>query len=396
MAPAEDTLVDPSIEVGADPPFEAATTSSGDRPVIHLDPGFLYGVTWGRNGGHGPGLELSVPVWIGGDSPIGGGPYLQGHWFRDTPRLSYGLELFAYGLGLEVGWSTGETGDADRNGVHLGPFVSAGILHLAGRFVIPVQGAAGEAGFVCGLKLPIPVYGEWRFGVPHGRPLRVAGRPVRAPIVLGARGHQSTGLDASTRAALVAAWLEDARMEHASVAAFRQIETELRALGAPSALIHGARAAAADERDHARRCLEIVSALVGRAVFLAPIAVPPTLPDRLRLATESLREGSVGEAVAAEEAARAADRAHGPVRNHLQVIARDEARHAELSRAIVAWAVATGGDSVRRSTQAARDALPNSVPPRPEPEGTVATRFGRPGVAIQRAAYASVIGRRRC
>ncbi len=73
-----------------------------------------------------------------------------------------------------------------------------------------------------------------------------------------------------------------------------------------------------------------------------------------RLAVSTLKEGCIGETVAAVIAAEQLARATDPaVRAALAGIAADEARHAELAWRTVAWAMDTGGPAVREAVDAA-------------------------------------------
>ena len=126
--------------------------------------------------------------------------------------------------------------------------------------------------------------------------------------------------------------------------------------------------AALDEIEHARLSFALASGYAGEAVAPGPfplggeIHVGPRLAD---LAASTVREGCVGETlaavVAAEQLARATDPA---VRAALARIAEDEARHAELAWKTVAWAVREGGGEVRAAVeQAFRAALGGGVAP---------------------------------
>ncbi len=61
------------------------------------------------------------------------------------------------------------------------------------------------------------------------------------------------------RAALGAAWLRNALMEHASVAALARFTLELLAVGAPADLIRDSNAAASDETRHAELCFALAA-----------------------------------------------------------------------------------------------------------------------------------------
>lgn len=268
--------------------------------------------------------------------------------------------------------------------------MSLGFLSIAGRFVVPVS---GEAGLCLGVKVPFPVVGELNIlphGMGHGRPLRRDGRPVRSNLRVGRR-RPMVRMALAERLALLGAWLEDAQAEHASVATLLQLERHLAAGGAPDALLQEARRAAADEADHARRCFAVVGALLGREIAAAPIAPGDTPPPSLtELAVDSLREGCLGEGVAAEQRRRAMTQAAEAIPAHLAVMSHGEARHAALAERVIAWACDTGGPAVRDAVASARAALPPTDTPRPEPD---APRWGRLSAEGQAAAYAKVRAR---
>jgi hypothetical protein len=159
------------------------------------------------------------------------------------------------------------------------------------------------------------------------------------------------GLEPEARAALAGAWAEDGLREHASVASFSRFALDLLAMGAPAALVELAQRAALDEIRHSRLCFALASAYAGEA--LGPGPFPLGAGVRLatcltELAASTVKEGCVGETVAAvmasEQLARATDPA---VRAVLARIAADEARHAELAWRAVAWAMSAGGEEVR-------------------------------------------------
>jgi hypothetical protein len=394
---ASKSLWRPTLGVGlAALPLLAAPAAQAD-PAVLVSGGFLLTGSLGTHNGNGPGFEVTLPIFPDGHDPTGFGPLFQMSWLGDDrARRVYGMELIHLIGGLELAWSDRLIQGQSVQGVHLGPFVSLGFVSLGLRFVVPTQGDAFEAGLSLALKLPVPVYGDPRFlqfGA-HGRPLREGGRPVRAPVLVGARSPAARGPSPGQRRALAAAWLEDAQEEHASVATFERLALMLAAHGAPEALVRLARQAAVEEADHARRCFEVAGALLGRRLHAAPIPVPQGPPDDLRtLAVEGLAEGELGEAVAAQCAEIAADSASGAVRTHLRIIARDEARHAALSGLVRRWAEGVGGLEVRRAVSAARADLPQSVPPRAEPEGAVARRWGRLPARQQAEVFARVRAR---
>lgn len=154
-------------------------------------------------------------------------------------------------------------------------------------------------------------------------------------------------------------WALEGAAEHASVAAFARLSLELMALGAPADLVDGAHAAAREEIRHATLAYGLASAFAGERVGPGPlVASPSSRPDLVTFAIACFDDGCVGETVAALEAARARELASPPsVKQALDVIAEDEARHAELSWRIVAWALAEGGTPVRERLRERVEAL---------------------------------------
>jgi hypothetical protein len=130
-----------------------------------------------------------------------------------------------------------------------------------------------------------------------------------------------------------------ARLEGAAVFAFRTVERELIAYGAPESLIARARSAQRDEtRHHAA-----MSGLAARfGAHLSPIEVEDAgVRPLVEVALENAVEGCVretwGAAVAVFQGECAEDRA---VRRAMRSIAIDEGEHASLGWAIDAWASA--------------------------------------------------------
>lgn len=141
-------------------------------------------------------------------------------------------------------------------------------------------------------------------------------------------------LDAPTRAALAAAWLDDAYAEHASIAAFTRVSMQLIAVAAPPELLEGAHRAALDEVRHARLCFTLASMYGARWEApgpIAPDAIRHATCRRVSLAREALLEGCLGEGVAAAIARASRDTAEDPaVMGALATIADDEARHCRV------------------------------------------------------------------
>jgi hypothetical protein len=208
----------------------------------------------------------------------------------------------------------------------------------------------------------------------RGRAARVAGQ-VRmagvAPQSPWAAGWapEVASLPAALRRRLAAAWLADARMEHASIAAFSRLSLQLMALGAPPRLLAAVHAAALDEVTHAQITFALASACAGTA--LGPAAFADAAEMRAvgglaELARETLLDGCIGETVAACEAGEAARCASDPVvAAALRRIAADETRHAELAWAILAWCVDAGGPRLAALVQAEVQAVAGELAAEP-------------------------------
>ncbi|MFZ6179125.1 hypothetical protein [Nannocystis pusilla] len=165
------------------------------------------------------------------------------------------------------------------------------------------------------------------------------------------------GLTARERGALAAEWVEDGLAEHASVAAFARFALQLLALGAPAALVEAAQQAMADEIAHARLCFGLAAAYGGAPQGPSPLPLAGALAgvdDLVAVTVATLREGCIGETLAALQAEAALAGAQEPaVREALAQIAADELRHAELAWRFVAWALERGGPEVHAACAAA-------------------------------------------
>jgi hypothetical protein len=194
------------------------------------------------------------------------------------------------------------------------------------------------------------------------------------PQCTGTVGRRPRGLrDAPARASkdAVGAWLaECARLEAASVRAFRDLRAELASLGAPRSLVARAGESARDEVRHARvmsRLARARGATPARATATAT-ATKSTTPTTTRaarlaeLARDNAVEGCVretfGAVVATWQSMHATD---ARVARAMKAIARDETRHAALAWAIASWLDgeldARSRAEVRRATSRALDAL---------------------------------------
>jgi hypothetical protein len=155
---------------------------------------------------------------------------------------------------------------------------------------------------------------------------------------------------------LGATFAEIARLEAASVIAFRTLARELAFHRAPKRLVRAAERAARDEIRHARA----MSALARRhgARVVADEIAAPSMRDLETIARENAVEGCVHETWGALLAHRQSTEAVDPVvRAVMKRVARDETRHAALGWQVAAWANARLDRSARdRVARARREA----------------------------------------
>jgi hypothetical protein len=226
-----------------------------------------------------------------------------------------------------------------------------------------------------------------------GRPFTAAGRALVA--ALEPRGDWSRHVDVRAQAlsldvrrVLADGWAQDGRYEHASIASFARFTLDLLAIGAPAELVRRAQEAMRDEIRHAELCFGVASALADEPIGPGPLPTEGALDGRDRIAVLEavVREGCVGETIAALLAGAARDQASDAgVIEALEQIARDEARHAELAWSTVAWALGAAGpdrdamaialgrafDAAAPSPEVAVHPTPAAVPP------AAARAFGR-------------------
>ncbi len=214
------------------------------------------------------------------------------------------------------------------------------------------------------------------------------GRPQRdaAGGRVESMATRSTALDGGQHA-LANDWQANAQMEYESVPAFLQLASELRALGAPEALVHRALAAAGDELVHTRVCSEVAEHFSGKSVELSVprVQARPALRGAeglCRLAVESWLDGCLGEGLAAELALDESQfHAEQCVRTAQQVITVDERRHADLAWDLVAWCLRVASD---QAFVTIREALKSAIDQRMLPPVTQASNDGRRKVIAER------------
>lgn len=214
-----------------------------------------------------------------------------------------------------------------------------------------------------------------------GRPFLVGGQARVAPLRPTddwlsrdlAPLAEAGALDARTARAIAEAWLADARMEHASVAAFGRFLLQLLGLGAPAAMVRDAAQAALDEERHAELCFTLAANIGGVALGPAALALEGALNQYSLggVIAEVVLEGCAGETIAALLASRQLEGACEPgVRQALLRIAEDEARHAELAWRFVRWALDVGGEEARAIAADAFATAVRRFEPRGEPGDT--------------------------
>lgn len=266
-----------------------------------------------------------------------------------TRETSYDLiKLHTSMLGAELGVEIAFNETAE-------PGVVVGLLGTHNDFDAHLRGDVVLQEYSAGLGVHI---GD-RLGIAQGG--CIAGRPCRT-----AEGMVALLPKVPDGSPLAMRWAAAAQGEWASVPAFLQLALDLRSLGAPVALIRRALAAAADEVRHTQACVQQARRWESPVVLPPPQALRAPLVGEsglVRLAVESWLDGCLGEGRAALEAREAARRAHDPAARRIQaMIARDEARHAELAWHVLDWALARGGRRVQGALRTMHGEAPPSVP----------------------------------
>ncbi|MCB9687097.1 MAG: hypothetical protein H6738_17015 [Alphaproteobacteria bacterium] len=143
-------------------------------------------------------------------------------------------------------------------------------------------------------------------------------------------------------------WSSIAQDELDAAAAFDRLGEELRAHGAPDALVRRCLTAADEERVHA----ELAASLAGAAPVSRTCLRP--LPTLATLAVESLGDGVRGEGAASRALLEEAALADGAERSVLLRIGEEEREHAVLAEDVLAWCLAVGGDEVAEAVRRTR------------------------------------------
>ena len=166
-----------------------------------------------------------------------------------------------------------------------------------------------------------------------------AGRmpPRHLSYLRASQGASAAATSAYADAPAVAAELaEMAFLESAAVVAFEQLVEELVAYHAPTGLIAAARAAAADERRHARVITNMAEECGAQVVEAALDEV--VVRSLLELALDNAREGCIRETYGALLGSYQAQHSQWPAFAHaMHTIAADELRHAAFSWELADW-----------------------------------------------------------
>jgi hypothetical protein len=305
---------------------------------------------------------MCAPMSLGacGSSPPPPEPIGNQSTAQDPPPVDVPWPAY-HGCGSGGGWCAPRTQVARAAGTSSSAACAPSFAHAELSFSLDqdatqAKRAAGDADTCCYW------YGD---GCMKGRPLLDRGAPVVAPVRDGGgwARRQAAGAaaipPAPLRDALAQAWLDDALVEHASVAAFARATLELMAVGAPAALLADCQRAALDELRHTEGCLALHERYAGRRVSPGAIPALPARPaDLARLAVDTFVEGCVAETTATLAATRALASCRDPeVARFLDRLVRDETRHAALAWRTVAWAVGEGGARVADALGAAAAAI---------------------------------------
>lgn len=175
---------------------------------------------------------------------------------------------------------------------------------------------------------------------------------------------------------------EMARVEAASVHAFRRLEQSLAGLGAAPELRARARRAARDEIAHARSAARLAKkrGAKPRPVRLAPAAAPSTFELALENAVEGCVHETLGVAYLEHQRLHASD---PELRAHAAAIYDDELDHAALSWDLVAFFDRHLDDTERAELRrAANRALDNVVDEIGKIDSRVRTTLGLPEPAV--------------
>ncbi len=198
---------------------------------------------------------------------------------------------------------------------------------------------------------------NWHEKTPGGRPLVSGDQALTAGLISDLAPlnnfhpesiEQLQQPPEALRERLVQHWLEQAQLEHASIASFARARLELLSLGAPRELLQAYIQAARDELDHTQVCLGVAQSWGAPRTRLGALYLPhydrsqvPAMDRQTALtalAANTLDEAFEPEASAALGLYRASQRATCPALGALlSQVAHDERRHAAIALATLRW-----------------------------------------------------------
>ena len=249
--------------------------------------------------------------------------------------------------------------------------------------------AANAAGNLCSYDTDLKHFRCEPGGCAIGRPFLVEGEQRLACAARRSDWNELAllprleALAPEVTAHLAQQWTRVALMEHASIAAFARFTLQLMSLGAPPDLIERSTSAMADETKHAKACFALASSYALQPVGPGRLVVESSLDEMSleAIVLNTIREGCIGETVAAVEAREAAEHAVDPaLRALLLTISEDETRHAELAFRFVKWALAAGDVRLERAVRREFDALSLEVAPHTQPLSTLEIEALRNGI----------------
>jgi len=180
-------------------------------------------------------------------------------------------------------------------------------------------------------------------------------------------------LDLESRRELADHWTRLGLMEHASVAAFARFALDLLSLGAPAELMLETQRALGDEIAHATLCFGLASRYAGHEIGPGVLPLEGALDARSswEIIETLIVEACVGETLAAAEAEAALFGTRDPqVRDVLERIVSDEARHAELGWRALCWMLRDADAALVARAEQALDAAIERVRFEPLADGS--------------------------
>lgn len=143
-----------------------------------LNVGYLHSFRWGDGLGSGSGAEITyvryrqLPLGPNGVRGIGLGAFFHFEVTGPADSLAFTLgpqvNFAPFGVEAGVEYTGGAADRGNSLGVHLGPFISIGMVAVGWHAVIPIAGASGPRGLhhalTLSFKMPFQIGGnDWAF-----------------------------------------------------------------------------------------------------------------------------------------------------------------------------------------------------------------------------------------